>query len=997
MADVVIKIKKTNGGYYEVSNYDALNSCSVLTESNSDASTVYYEPLSNMVSVEISDIDGKIAKMIQGGEIDGASTEFELFINGKKIQRFVSTDSQYDNNNFTLSANATDDISTWTDREFNPTIYTQKSLTDSIPALALFAQIQESVEESILFNEKTLPMDNISQIGTADYLNLIYINNVNLMEKQSLHNMVNDLCDATQTAINQHLDGRTVCSPMRPIYPMSKDDIVKITSKNIFEDTGTQVIVKNKYKKVEIPVNHVDRKEIEISALGTEFKSLEYLQSKSFYESREYFNTLDMRLAEDISLVKSFTDSLGYEWGIYKKKITFDKFTRLNTKPIMVYKFFGYEESEEDVEHIILDNNVFNFDSIDAFISDVDKITGDDASVKFYCGFYQSDIYNSFVNNTELLIAIQSKQGLDIFEGLNYKNPFKFWLTSGSSNMLKYETIEYEYQTRQILKSGISDADIKPYEIICLSQNPLLTDTSMIYPKGRGGDGVLLYDHIAQAILRDYRNGVKVREITICPDNFYAHNNPNRLIKNFEEGDLINIGDIISVDNEDVMWKVTGARVSYDGELLQTLELQQAFASSSIGSSSGYGIVDENGVVVYDWIDLEADGKVVVTEGKLEYFDNSLQGNLKMPHNITSIGAKAFSGSKLTKIKLPESLRIIETSAFEYCRNATEIYIPSSVYKIGVSAFYHCTSLTSLNLGVNVTEIPNTMCAGCYNLKTLNIEGNVTRIGNGAFDGCRSLVFDIPNTVTQISGYAFYECKSLETITIPSGVTYIPEWCFGSCTKLASITLHNNITEIDSYAFEGTAITTITLPSNLTYISSGMFANSKLSSISIPSSVDWIGEQAFENCTNLTSISIPDTVINGIGQWAFGGCSNLSSVRLPSNIKVIEWSTFKYCSKLKTITIPSSVQNINGESFYASGLTSISIPSSVEYIEMNAFGECWDLATATISSKGGAWSWKIAPNGGAFTVTPSLSNTSTNAEMLRDTYANAVWSQRNYW
>ena len=88
------------------------------------------------------------------------------------------------------------------------------------------------------------------------------------------------------------------------------------------------------------------------------------------------------------------------------------------------------------------------------------------------------------------------------------------------------------------------------------------------------------------------------------------------------------------------------------------------------------------------------------------------------------------------------------------------------------------------------------------------------------------------------------------------------------------------------------------------------------------------GYQAFRSCKSLTSITIPDTVIN-IGSKAFNGCSGLTNITIPDSVTSIDSSAFKTCTGLTNITIPSSVTSIGDEVFYqCTGLTSIVVDSA---------------------------------------------------------------------
>jgi hypothetical protein len=128
----------------------------------------------------------------------------------------------------------------------------------------------------------------------------------------------------------------------------------------------------------------------------------------------------------------------------------------------------------------------------------------------------------------------------------------------------------------------------------------------------------------------------------------------------------------------------------------------------------------------------------------------------------------------------------------------------------------------------------------------------------------------IPNSVTRIDEWAFYDCKSLTSITIPDSVISIGDYAFYNCQSLTSITIPNSVTSI--------------------------------------------GKWAFKNCKSLKEITIPNNVIN-IGHEAFCYCTSLKEITIPNGVTSIGNSTFAYCKSLTSITIPNSVTSIDEVAF----------------------------------------------------------------------------------
>ena len=116
-------------------------------------------------------------------------------------------------------------------------------------------------------------------------------------------------------------------------------------------------------------------------------------------------------------------------------------------------------------------------------------------------------------------------------------------------------------------------------------------------------------------------------------------------------------------------------------------------------------------------------------------------------------------------------------------------------------------------------------------------------------------------------------------------------------------------------------------------------------------SVSGISNEAFYNCSSLTSVTIPNSVTS-IGNNAFSGCSSLASVTIPNSVTSIGSSTFYNCSSLTSVTIPNSVISIGSSTFYnCTSLTSVTIPNSVTSIGYEAFYNCSSLASVTWNAK----------------------------------------------
>ncbi len=162
------------------------------------------------------------------------------------------------------------------------------------------------------------------------------------------------------------------------------------------------------------------------------------------------------------------------------------------------------------------------------------------------------------------------------------------------------------------------------------------------------------------------------------------------------------------------------------------------------------------------------------------------EGAVEVPETIeglpvTEIGEHCFAGTKVTEIKLPESVQTIGKQAFCECANLTEVNIPEGVTELGDEVFLNCTSLD--------TKV------------TTSLPESLTTIGVRAFRGCTSLTeIRLPDHVTEIGMMAFGACSSLTDIRIPESVTVLPINALYFCENLKKLTLPDSVIKIDNAA-----------------------------------------------------------------------------------------------------------------------------------------------------------------------------------------------------
>ena len=394
--------------------------------------------------------------------------------------------------------------------------------------------------------------------------------------------------------------------------------------------------------------------------------------------------------------------------------------------------------------------------------------------------------------------------------------------------------------------------------------------------------------------------------------------------------------------------------------------------------------------------------------------------SITIPDSVTSIGGNAFSNTALLKNQTT-SEKYVGKWVIDCDDDAKSVTIKNGTVGIADFAFYDCPSLTSVTIPNSVTSMGEQAFGECVSLLGITIPNGMTSIDENTFYNCTSLTsVTIPNRVTSIGDHAFKECASLASITIPGSITEIGYEAFMGCTSLKSVTIPASVLSIDSEAFgyidrdekiDDFKIDYVKYTEGHRYaVGNGFteevyFATSELddgslritgyidnlSSVSliIPSEINGkqvtgIGGQAFEGCTGLENITIPDSVTE-IGLEAFSGCTSLTNITIPDSVTEIGSSAFSGCTSLtaidveignnnytsvngvlfnkgktelicypagktdKSYNIPNSVTSIGYSAFIdCTSITSITIPDSVTSIDSSAFGGCSSLKSITI-------------------------------------------------
>ena len=243
--------------------------------------------------------------------------------------------------------------------------------------------------------------------------------------------------------------------------------------------------------------------------------------------------------------------------------------------------------------------------------------------------------------------------------------------------------------------------------------------------------------------------------------------------------------------------------------------------------------------------------------------------------NNDTYEVSGLGGCTNTEIVIPRKyndkpVTAIGFNAFGNCDSLTSVIVPDSITSIGGGAFGDCAGLTSVAIGA--AQIGDNAFVGCGGLKSVTLGNGVTYIGSSAFSYCDKLTsITIPDSVTYIGERVFWECSGLTNITIGNGVTYIGLAAFEYCNNL-------QYNEYDNAYYLGNE--------ENPYVALIKATNADITSCSINEKTKVICYYAFENCIELTGVTIPDGVAC-IGDSAFYNCSGLTSITIPDGVASI--------------------------------------------------------------------------------------------------------------
>ena len=277
----------------------------------------------------------------------------------------------------------------------------------------------------------------------------------------------------------------------------------------------------------------------------------------------------------------------------------------------------------------------------------------------------------------------------------------------------------------------------------------------------------------------------------------------------------------------------------------------------------------------------------------------------------------------IQKIEIYEPIEEIGEYAFAHCSVLQSVSLPKSMRRIGENAFYNCELLFSINLPDSIDTISASAFAHCKALHINHLPKHLSHIGDSAFNWCIINGVTIPSCIKEIGESPF--SKNANNITSESSrFVIINSLLIDSVTNeliqlvdssVKNVSIPEYITKIKDYAFADSSIETIAIPSSVKKLGCGIFSGCKfLSSVQLDCLIERLPDSFFA-FSSLTSFDVPEC-IKVIGVCAFYSCKNLQTINLNKGLKTIENRAFNGCTNLVSLNIPESIVKIGDDSRY---------------------------------------------------------------------------------
>lgn len=361
--------------------------------------------------------------------------------------------------------------------------------------------------------------------------------------------------------------------------------------------------------------------------------------------------------------------------------------------------------------------------------------------------------------------------------------------------------------------------------------------------------------------------------------------------------------------------------------IIRTLNLSGA----SVIGKSAFATCPLKELIVSDKLRVIGDGAF---GGPYYWLEPNLMTEVVLYEGLESIGAQAFAGTKLANINIPSTVTYIGARAFSNT-DLTNVNIPSSVTYIGEGAF----ESTPWDRNLASEAVDGIVYLGNIAYKSVNDtenlvfrDGTVSVSANVNMDTAKSVTF--PSSIRSIygSGGSVWESINIESLSLNEGLEII-DGAFFNCPYLKELTLPSTLKYVGGGAFFRAGITSLTLPESLKVIKGakgnfndyGTFGESKISSLTLPYGLEEIDEDAFINCSSLSTVRYNSRNLNYTGSSGAAFVRNCEKLVIGANVECIPSYIFNWCLNLARVEFEDSEVPlaIGDEALWGNGETKV--------------------------------------------------------------------------
>lgn len=501
-----------------------------LSQSTGQPKDIYYGLTPNSGRIDILDVNGEIIDYINDGIFPPDNVSISIYANNKCVQNHLSSIDKYDNESKIISSSLVSNMENKYDvkHKIFPQVVKNQTIEDILFQIFRFQLNYSNDEYFSLYQDEngndrmTFFYKDVQELTIYDYLSSINIGYFIPYEK-TYRELITELLSLAQMQLIETDDGKYKIISARPRL-LSNEKIIYVPKRQQFSNLQYDIITRNKYTNVQAGVTNISY-------------STDVAYEKSF-SIVDDGGSITVSNINDTAQIKTIGGNvcICFFLDVKSEKPIYD-FT--NT-----YSHTGFYSYEIEV---IGDN--------DKYIKRETKYWYDTNSTKEDYDFSNSefevvvlDKYTTLENhsfaisiNTSIISSPKSVRIKLMANQYDYQKETTNF-NDNNSNILIYPNSDYMTKQTQINIYGI----VHDYEI---------------------------FSHISDSIIKDYANGIRTANVSIgCLDYFYEDGSQ---AKKWADGDIIQVGDVVRVEGNNRIWRVTGRNFRKSGVPMIDLQLQE--------------------------------------------------------------------------------------------------------------------------------------------------------------------------------------------------------------------------------------------------------------------------------------------------------------------------------------------------------------------------------------------------------------------------------------